>query len=151
MNGSILPTDARPISFRGMGKFNCAAKGRAGDPATALRITFTHGVRKGDDGQRYLLIHAYLDARKVGFVEGRWNRACASNIFVHVDEPMRGRGIGTALLARFVQAARRAGRRSVCAKIAASNTSSLRACARAGFRRVRTRGGVVTVTHHLLI
>ncbi len=99
-------------------------------------LTFTGGIRNGAGGHRYLLIYAWVDGRRVGFVEGVWDTPEAFISFFRVDEDARGRGIGTALPRRFLHAARRAKKAAVALEVRSDNTESLRACRRAGFTRV---------------
>ena len=103
-------------------------------------LTFTRGIQKGVDGHRYLRIYARVSGRRIGYVEGIWDEPEAFISFFGVDEVVRGRGIGTALLKRFLHAACRAKKTAVALEVRSDNTASLYACRRAGFTRVPHRG-----------
>jgi L-amino acid N-acyltransferase YncA len=84
---------------------------------------------------------AWLDGRVVGWTAlGRYStRQVYSGVAwesVYVDQAVRGRGVGSALLAALVPAAEEAGVWTLTAGVLVENVASLALHERAGFRRI---------------
>lgn len=92
-------------------------------------------------------LHPVLVLEHEGDVRGwaslsEWSTRCAyaktAEDSIYLDEPLQGRGAGKVLLERLIDAGREAGLRTVIARIATTQTASLRVHERVGFRVVGT-------------
>jgi L-amino acid N-acyltransferase YncA len=93
--------------------------------------------------ERFPFLVAEVDGRVRGWAatseySGREVYAGVAECSVYVDPDMRGRGIGSALLAALADEAERRGFHKLVGKLFTSNEASARLVARAGFREVGT-------------
>ena len=93
--------------------------------------------------QRHPFLVAELDGRVAGWAatseySGRDVYAGVAECSVYVDPALRGRGLGTALLASLADEAARRGFHKLIGKLFATNEASMRLVARNGFRTVGT-------------
>jgi phosphinothricin acetyltransferase len=93
--------------------------------------------------ERHPFLVAELDGRVAGFAatsaySDREAYAGVAECSVYVDTELRGRGIGTALLAELAAEAGRRGFHKLLGKLFASNEASMRLVERGGFRVVGT-------------
>jgi phosphinothricin acetyltransferase len=132
---------------------------RAGDAADVAEIynagirertsTFETREREPDEIaerigiKRHPFLVAELDGRLAGWAatseySGRNVYAGVAECSVYVDPALRGRGLGTALLASLADEAARRGFHKLIGKLFATNEASMRLVARNGFRTVGT-------------
>jgi phosphinothricin acetyltransferase len=93
--------------------------------------------------ERHPFLVAELDSRVAGFAatsaySDREAYAGVAECSVYVDQDLRGRGIGSALLAELAVEAGRRGFHKLLGKLFASNEASMRLVERGGFRVVGT-------------
>ena len=72
----------------------------------------------------------------VGFIAGARDEKSARILMLAVDKSYRGRGIGSALLSRFIAQCRADGIRSITLEVRASNTDAIEFYAKRGFQIV---------------
>jgi L-amino acid N-acyltransferase YncA len=94
-------------------------------------------------GERHPFLVADLDGRVAGFAvtspySDRDAYAGVAECSVYVDQALRGRGVGTALLAELASEAGRRGFHKLLGKLFATNDASMRLVHRGGFRVVGT-------------
>jgi phosphinothricin acetyltransferase len=93
--------------------------------------------------ERFPFLVAEVDGRIAGWAatseySGRDVYAGVAECSVYVDSGLRGRGIGTALLAELAEAAAQGGVHKLIGKLFDTNEASMRLVARSGFRVVGT-------------
>lgn len=121
------------------------------DAIRTTTATFDTEEKSVDDRRRWLLqrdarhpvLVAECEGRLAGFAAlSPWSDRCAyaatAENSVYVDEAWRSRGIGRALLAELLAAARKAGLHTVIARIAAGNPASEALHRAAGFAHIGT-------------
>jgi len=96
--------------------------------------------------ERFPFLVAELDGRVAGWAaaseySSRDVYAGVAECSVYVDRQLRGRGIGTALLAALAEESARRGFHKLVGKLFASNEASMRLVERGGFRVVGTHLG----------
>ena len=123
------------------GIYNTGIRERTSTFETRAREPAEIRERVGMEGFPFLV--AEVDGRVRGWAatseySGREVYAGIAECSVYVDPEVRGRGIGSALLAALAEEAGRRGFHKLVGKLFTSNEASARLVARAGFREVGT-------------
>jgi phosphinothricin acetyltransferase len=92
-------------------------------------------------GEKYPVLVAEEDGAIVGWASlSPWSDRCAysetAEISIYISEPLRGRGIGSALMSAVLDAGRKTGLHTVLARVVDGNAASVRVHESAGFVRV---------------